>query len=821
MISREQVLNFLKEKQESDGGYTGNDLTELAKILNVTSFGLRRRLTAWIKNDKEFSEFIYLGKEKPPITLFEFFQIELELESNPIKVKKGLHEDIQEERMAKNLKPLAKTTFYRGVKQKVLSLYNSETDNWFKAKKIPFPENYSLEKNRESLQTIFTFSDLKTYGGANIDAICQRLTKAKEAFSIYNVDADRYYPEILSRRKFLQKLLGSIPPNQQLEAQAKLIFEMQAVFIIRCKDLLIGELIHELGRSKQSDNASRQTVENQLRTTALESIRKDLKEMDESGKINPHIIKKHANVLIDEEILARIKLLRKHSDAYRSILKYLNDFTDNMTSGVKFQRKEARTIYQLATGEITWDKLNEQGKRSIARKPDLMKAIDPENTDIVPLIAINRLIDYIRKGKITFDESYYFQDIGERLRNVDLNLEDCYLTPEILDQFIDGTYQINGFPIFEIPTTEIEASDEDIPTTWTDLSDILKEISIYIRSSNPTWFKEHEELFKKQTDGLFWIEYSEEEFAQRLYDSIGFLGRNFRYRDSEEFYHLKYFIQRYLSAATLKLELGFIHRCIEQLSNKKIECVVIDTMGIDARIKSILSDYHGRYHTIGFADLRAVSIDMTPIYSGVCRSTDSEAMNIVEVIDEVKEICGDEVSIYTGNGHTTTKISAGMAFLSHGVIAGGRIHYESTWNLEDSAISRLKNNILLLNKVGKLLRDEPELGRVMAMRKNVYMGKLNVRKMLDDFGYLILQNVSKMDFPIDDICNAVERSNNLKKKARIVEGSRTRVEPDEAELLLKSGELILCIVGLYHLLKGWKGHGSPINLSDVRLIRPA
>jgi RecB family endonuclease NucS len=94
-----------------------------------------------------------------------------------------------------------------------------------------------------------------------------------------------------------------------------------------------------------------------------------------------------------------------------------------------------------------------------------------------------------------------------------LTLEDCYLTPEILDQFIDGTYQINGFPT---------------------------------------------------TDGLFWIEYSEEEFAQLLYDSIGFLGRNFRYR------------------------------CIEQLSNKKIECVVIDTMGIDARIKSILSDYHGR-----------------------------------------------------------------------------------------------------------------------------------------------------------------------------------------------------------------------------------
>ena len=109
-----------------------------------------------------------------------------------------------------------------------------------------------------------------------------------------------------------------------------------------------------------------------------------------------------------------------------------------------------------------------------------------------------------------------------------MNLQDCYLTPEILDQFIDGTYQINGFPLFDVPTTEFEAPDDEIPTTWTDLSVILKEVSTYIRNSNPEWFKEHQELFKKQTDGLFWIEYTEEEFAQRLYESIGFLGRNFR-----------------------------------------------------------------------------------------------------------------------------------------------------------------------------------------------------------------------------------------------------------------------------------------------------
>ncbi|GFO96667.1 putative uncharacterized protein, partial [groundwater metagenome] len=88
MISREQVLIFLGEKQESEGGYTGNDLTELAKLIKVTPFGLRRRLANWIKTYKEFSQFTYLGKEKPSVTLSEFFKIEQELASNPIQVKK-------------------------------------------------------------------------------------------------------------------------------------------------------------------------------------------------------------------------------------------------------------------------------------------------------------------------------------------------------------------------------------------------------------------------------------------------------------------------------------------------------------------------------------------------------------------------------------------------------------------------------------------------------------------------------------------------------------------------------------------------------------
>ena len=737
-------------------------------------------------------------------------------------MKKGIYDEIQTKRDLENLKPLSKSTYYRKVDQTLLSQYSYEKEyRWFESHKITIPSDYSIEKNRDALSTLFTFSDLKTYGGADLNAICERLTKSKEWFSIYDVKAMRFYPHILTRNRFLKNILTSIHPNQKIVAQIRLFFELQAAYVIECMDLFIDEIIHEQGRMRQSDNASRQKTENQFRKEALETLRKDLKQLAMSEKIEPNILLECSNVLIDEELQTKIKLLEKHSYSCQWILKLINGLTSNMTQGVKFHRIEAKTVYRLATGEITWNTLNENEKHSIAWNPDFVKAIDNSPANIVPVLAFNRFIDYIRKGKVTFEESYYYQDIGKRIQNIEVTDNESYLTPDILEQLSEGTFPVDTNFLRDLSTTDIEASDDEVPPSWTNLSDILKEVSLYVRTVNTSWFSEHQQLFKMQTDDLFSMEYAEVDFAERLYNSIGFLGRNFRYRDSDTFMNLKYFIQRYISDATLRLELKFIHKCIEQITNRKIEGVVIDTMGVDARIKSILSTYHGRYHTIGFSDLRAVAIDMTPIFSGVCRSTDSEAMNIVEVIDEVKEICGDDVHIYTGNGHTTTKISAGMAYLSHGVIAAGRFRYELNKGLGQRKLSKLKRNIVLLNKVGKLLKTEPTLGRVIAMKKHIYVDGLNVRTMVEDLGYLILKNVSRTGIPIDEICDAVERSNHLKKKARIVDGTRTRVEPDQAELLLKSSELILCIVGLYHLIKGWKGPSSPINFSDVRLIFPA
>jgi hypothetical protein len=51
-------------------------------------------------------------------------------------------------------------------------------------------------------------------------------------------------------------------------------------------------------------------------------------------------------------------------------------------------------------------------------------------------------------------------------------------------------------------------------------------------------------------------------------------------------------------------------------------------MGIDSRRKSLFAKIHGRYRTIGFADVRAISLYLIPVFSSNCRYLDSEAISV-------------------------------------------------------------------------------------------------------------------------------------------------------------------------------------------------
>ncbi len=43
-INQDEVFDFLKRKQDEKGGYTGCDVTELAKKLLVTRVGLKKMI---------------------------------------------------------------------------------------------------------------------------------------------------------------------------------------------------------------------------------------------------------------------------------------------------------------------------------------------------------------------------------------------------------------------------------------------------------------------------------------------------------------------------------------------------------------------------------------------------------------------------------------------------------------------------------------------------------------------------------------------------------------------------------------------------------
>ncbi len=68
-INRDEVFDFLKQKQNEIGGYTGRDITELAKKLLVTRVGLKKRIDRWTQTDQNFAELRYLGQHPTTTTL--------------------------------------------------------------------------------------------------------------------------------------------------------------------------------------------------------------------------------------------------------------------------------------------------------------------------------------------------------------------------------------------------------------------------------------------------------------------------------------------------------------------------------------------------------------------------------------------------------------------------------------------------------------------------------------------------------------------------------------------------------------------------------
>jgi predicted flavoprotein YhiN len=123
--NKNKIYNHLITCQQRFGGYTGKDLDDIARKLGFDRRTIKRNVEKWSKTDPSFAELEYIGKQSIIITL-----------ENIAIINQRLKEKIASK------------------KQDII-----------------------LEIN-----DIFSYTDLKTFGGIDIDNIASRLLEAQKWF---------------------------------------------------------------------------------------------------------------------------------------------------------------------------------------------------------------------------------------------------------------------------------------------------------------------------------------------------------------------------------------------------------------------------------------------------------------------------------------------------------------------------------------------------------------------------------------------------------------------------------------------------------------
>jgi hypothetical protein len=206
--------------------------------------------------------------------------------------------------------------------------------------------------------------------------------------------------------------------------------------------------------------------------------------------------------------------------------------------------------------------------------------------------------------------------------------------------------------------------------------------------------------------------------------------------------------------------------------------------------------------------------------------------DLVGIIDEDKSevlscILTNRVINHIKSGKITFKSAHQFrdmgALIGYQVIAAGRTKMKPI-ELTKSKEEKIKANLELLNKVGKLLKMHGEYGTIIASKEHIYVNGINIRAWLDDLGSVILTKVRGANLCIDDLCNSIETSHRSKRVLRIIERGVTRTKDYNVGVMFKASELLMCLVYIYNVIEN-KGilkkiGETPMNVRDIVLYAP-
>ena len=803
---RERVYRELVICQARYGGYTGEDVTKIAGALRLWPNTLRRWLKGWQLDDPRFRSLKYLSQRTQAMTLDDFECLEERLRNNPSEVKSYLLNDLNTRRAARGEASLDQATFYRQAARRMDGAHLHTPTAWLESHGIPVGPDWTVTDARASLDAVFNYSQLKFHAGISLTAFSQRLGEARAWFSSRypGVDSLNHYPVIRPRSKLLRGQLSTMAANEMPDVQARLSFETQATFLVDAGDRYLSEALLRRGRLHQSRRAARAAQERELQGAW---VKKAVPAMNAVVFTKGETLGELKGLALEGATLAskaREAAFLKNQEAWGNLWRHVSDHTQGYSGDVLEARsKSAGVVLELVRDPSRWSTLPTDDRRRVSRDPETIRALDGGSTALVKAVTVDRFLRLLKAGEIVDQRSWQYGDLSTRLSSFSAPREKDTVERQEIEALLSGTYAFPPVPKVKVGDMGESLVEEDEGPSFEGehITPLLKGVSEVVSRHNAGWWDSHQATFRRQSDGMLRMNYAEGEYRNRLYEVIGFLGRNMRYSDSEAFQGMEYFVLRHLSDEVLDLEMAHQWEAIRALSGRDVNLVIIDTMGIDSRRKSFFATHHGRYHTVGLSDLRAVADTLIPVFSMGCPATDSEAMNILEVLGHAKRVLGESLRWYTGNAHTVSRLAAGMAFAAYGIIAAGRIHGEPKLPGRRCR-ERLLRRVDLINRMGWTLRADPSLGRMLASHQKVMVDGVNVRKLLEDLGSTILWAERQAGIKLDHLSQLIETSNRQKRVVQIMERGVRRLHEENVSLGLKATELVLSSGAIWKLHQG-------------------
>ncbi|MFZ2071033.1 MAG: hypothetical protein WAV32_05465 [Halobacteriota archaeon] len=386
---------------------------KLAKSIPVSPRALRKRINYWTATDPAFKQLRYFGKQIIPLTIDDFILINQRLKEKPLGRMSDILQEITDNRQKQGKNPIPQSTFYRFINSQKESLTGNAPRElqWLVLFGINVVDTYNLADARASLSTVFTYTDLKTFGGIDIDGIALRLHDAQKWFqqAYPGVEPFEWFPRIRPRSKVIRNHLSRIKANESLSDQALLVFEAQVDFIVRLRDILIDELIHRMGWVQRDIDGNRQRIENRIRTQWVDRYYN----IGDKVSRNPNE-ENLANLkeLIDrgkpESDEAELKLMKKHQRDYEKIYEHLDKLTDNFSEDeIVLHHATAQVLLDLCSGERKWAFLGEEERKKLTKNGLIQNM--REQGQCLKAVLTKKLTSYIRKGKITISHSFKYR----------------------------------------------------------------------------------------------------------------------------------------------------------------------------------------------------------------------------------------------------------------------------------------------------------------------------------------------------------------------------------------------------------------------------